>query len=128
MRIQGDKHNARQLPVHPTDWGDHATFQHHAGYTVSTWTHRRTGELATPTAAALMRVLTANGGKPSMVGKPPLFTLCGIGVGAGTVDFRKHPNVLRSLLGDALIVNTQYATYLQAGYRRSRLTPNLVIP
>jgi uncharacterized protein (DUF111 family) len=67
-----------------------------------------TGELVTPTAAALLRVLTANPGKIPMVGKPPIFTLRGIGVGAGTKDFRKHPNILRLLLGDDLILNSDH--------------------
>jgi uncharacterized protein (DUF111 family) len=66
-----------------------------------------TGELLTPTAAALLRVLTANPGKAPMVGKPPIFTLRGVGVGAGTKDFRKHPNILRLLLGDDLILNNE---------------------
>lgn len=59
-----------------------------------------TGELVTPTAAALLSVLTRNGGKERMVGRPPLFTLRNVGVGAGTKDFHKHPNILRLMLGD----------------------------
>jgi pyridinium-3,5-bisthiocarboxylic acid mononucleotide nickel chelatase len=40
----------------------------------------RTGELVTPTAAALLRVL--------------------VGIGAGTKDFTNHPNIIRLLIGD----------------------------
>ena len=71
-----------------------------------------TGELVTPTAAALLRVLTGvaeverkrKEGLPVddsivLVGRPPNFTPRGIGVGAGTKDFVKHPNVIRIFLG-----------------------------
>jgi uncharacterized protein (DUF111 family) len=65
-----------------------------------------TGELVTPTAAALLKILTANGGTTPMAGRSPLFTLRRVGVGAGTKDFHKHPNILRLLLGDTLILHT----------------------
>ena len=70
-----------------------------------------TGELVTPTAAALLRVLTGvylfknEEGKSSRcakesVGRPPNLTPRAIGVGAGTKDFQKHANILRLILGD----------------------------
>jgi len=84
----------------------------------------------TPTAAALLRVLTGvadaenrrkgqgcdDGGfrsaPASMVGRPPSFTPRAVGIGAGTKDFVKHPNVVRLILGndvvfdDGLLKNT----------------------
>ena len=71
-----------------------------------------TGELVTPTAAALLRVLvrrhdTTTASAPirssSMEGRPPNFTIRAIGIGAGTKDFEKHPNVLRLMLGDSFV-------------------------
>ena len=71
-----------------------------------------TGELVTPTAAALLRVVTgannqAKQGKrgdywqPKVIaGRPPSMVPVAIGLGAGTKDFEKHPNVLRLILGD----------------------------
>ncbi len=89
-----------------------------------------TGELVTPTAAALLRVLTGaadvenrrrrrkrhnNGDDVDLdvdddnddvdesgirVGRAPNFTPRAIGLGAGTKDFVKHPNVIRLILGD----------------------------
>lgn len=56
-----------------------------------------TGELVTPTAAALLKVLTKNSD-----GRPPRFTIRKIGVGAGTKDFSDHPNIIRLILGDNL--------------------------
>ena len=58
-----------------------------------------TGELVTPTAAALLRVLT----KYSTSGRPPYMTIRKIGIGAGTKDFPKHPNILRLIIGDNVI-------------------------
>eukprot|EP00957_Ditylum_brightwellii_P050236 3809757-Ditylum_brightwellii.AAC.1 len=61
-----------------------------------------TGELVTPTAAALLRTLTnveGNGGD----GRAPHFTPRAVGIGAGTKDFVKHPNILRLILGDAIV-------------------------
>lgn len=59
-----------------------------------------TGELVTPTAAALLRVLTK---KNIKAGQPPCFTLRRVGIGAGTKDFEKHPNILRLMLGDEVV-------------------------
>lgn len=61
-----------------------------------------TGELVTPTAAALLRVLVQT--SPSGIsGRPPCFTLKTVGIGAGTKDFTHHPNILRLMLGDAVV-------------------------
>ena len=72
-----------------------------------------TGELVTPTAAALLRVLTGVDGGAGGAdhvpgwratlapGRPPNMVPRAIGVGAGTKDFARHPNVLRLVLGDA---------------------------
>jgi uncharacterized protein (DUF111 family) len=84
-----------------------ATLSLMAGMPVTPGPPGPTGELVTPTAAALLRVLTANGGKMHMAGQPPLFTLRRVGVGAGTKDFHKHPNILRLLMGDTLRVITR---------------------
>ena len=71
-----------------------------------------TGELVTPTAAALLRVLTgannqAKQGKrgdywqPKVIaGRPPSMVPIAVGLGAGSKDFERHPNVLRLILGD----------------------------
>ncbi|KAL7439725.1 hypothetical protein ACHAXM_008175 [Skeletonema potamos] len=71
-----------------------------------------TGELVTPTAAALLRVLTgvnnragkrqcSNYSQPKgIVGRPPSMIPRAVGLGAGTKDFERHPNVLRLILGD----------------------------
>ncbi len=84
-----------------------------------------TGELVTPTAAALLRVLTGvadyeryvriSGGDNNIntndkvvkrrIGRPPSFTPKAVGIGAGTKDFIKHPNVVRLILGDEPIFN-----------------------
>jgi len=71
-----------------------------------------TGELVTPTGAALLRTLTmksnaaVRGGEKRNVpvGRPPRFTLRKIGVGAGTKDFEEHPNIIRLLLGDDVLL------------------------
>ncbi|CAM9404281.1 unnamed protein product [Choristocarpus tenellus] len=55
-----------------------------------------TGELVTPTGAALVKVLT------SEFGRPPPFSPEAIGIGAGTKDFKKHPNILRVICGNKL--------------------------
>jgi len=55
-----------------------------------------TGELVTPTAMALLKVLVG----PSHSGLSPNFDLKRIGIGAGTKDFHHHPNILRLLIGD----------------------------
>jgi len=66
-----------------------------------------TGELVTPTAAALLRVLVQQSAPSSssrtIEGRPPAFTIRQIGIGAGTKDFEKHPNILRLILGDCLV-------------------------
>lgn len=62
-----------------------------------------TGELVTPTGAALLRALTKNMKKENHIeGRPPNFTIRKLGIGAGTKDYEKHPNILRLLLGDSL--------------------------
>jgi pyridinium-3,5-bisthiocarboxylic acid mononucleotide nickel chelatase len=62
-----------------------------------------TGELVTPTAAALLKVLTTTTMPPSKIpGRPPCLTIRKIGIGAGTKDFAKHPNILRLIIGDQL--------------------------
>ena len=64
-----------------------------------------TGELVTPTGAALLRVLTINEPNKSMEksqtgGLPPSpFTIESVGVGAGTKNFQRHPNILRIMVG-----------------------------
>jgi pyridinium-3,5-bisthiocarboxylic acid mononucleotide nickel chelatase len=58
----------------------------------------RTGELVTPTAASLFRVLVQ---QPNS-GRPPCMTLRKVGIGAGTKDFVKHPNIIRLLLGEII--------------------------
>jgi uncharacterized protein (DUF111 family) len=58
-----------------------------------------TGELVTPTAAALLRVLT----QFSSSGRPPCMTIRKIGIGAGTKDFPKHANIIRLIIGDNVI-------------------------
>ena len=63
-----------------------------------------TGELVTPTAAALLKVLTTSSllrGK--IPGRPPCFTIRKIGIGAGTKNFSKHPNIIRLILGNDVI-------------------------
>ena len=87
-----------------------------------------TGELVTPTAAALLRVLTGvadfengkknNGSNSSIdntdknkkatfaqvrIGRPPAFTPRFVGIGGGTKDFVKHPNIIRVIVGEDAI-------------------------
>jgi hypothetical protein len=67
-----------------------------------------TGELVTPTGAALLRTLCLVGNgegppPPEPTGRPPCFTIRKIGIGAGTKDFVKHPNILRLLIGDDVV-------------------------
>ncbi len=76
-----------------------------------------TGELVTPTAAALLRVLTgidsgADFGNRTMMpssdywqpmrvpGRPPRMKVRAVGLGAGSKDFERHANILRLILGD----------------------------
>lgn len=61
-----------------------------------------TGELVTPTAAAILRVLTQNTSGVA-TDRPPRFTLQRIGLGAGTKDFQGHPNIMRLFLGDNVL-------------------------
>ena len=68
-----------------------------------------TGELVTPTGAALLKALTTMtqppnsiGGKKRLAWRPPNFTIRKIGIGAGTKDFLNHPNILRIVLGDTV--------------------------
>lgn len=88
-----------------------------------------TGELVTPTAAALLRVLTGvyydssarDGGSNKgsywqakvVHGRPPhSFIPRAVGVGAGTKDFERHPNVVRLILGDTgLHMQTQHGNH-----------------
>lgn len=58
-----------------------------------------TGELVTPTGAALIRALTRKS-PTSWLGQAPSFTVRKIGIGAGTKNFKKHPNIMRLLIGD----------------------------
>jgi len=73
-----------------------------------------TGELVTPTGAALLRVLTNSytttsttqqhipdptTPSESTAGKPPPFTLLKVGIGAGTKNFKQHPNIVRLMVG-----------------------------
>jgi len=64
-----------------------------------------TGELVTPTAAALLRVLIRNQGANRIPGRPPCFTIRKVGIGAGTKDFVKHPNILRLMIGDSVVLD-----------------------
>jgi len=73
-----------------------------------------TGELVTPTAAALLRVLTGVSSSDSdgkkdpglfwqpkeVPGRPPFMIPRAVGIGAGSKDFERHPNVMRLILGD----------------------------
>jgi uncharacterized protein (DUF111 family) len=61
-----------------------------------------TGELVTPTAAALLKVLTRSY-KTKILGRPPCFTIRRVGIGAGTKDFVKHANILRLIIGDDVV-------------------------
>lgn len=79
-----------------------------------------TGELVTPTAAALLRVLTgvSSGQNDENSGsywqpkeayeRPPSFIPRAVGIGAGTKDFERHPNILRLILGEALHHHTRH--------------------
>mmetsp|Transcript_13869 Transcript_13869/g.30233 ORF Transcript_13869/g.30233 Transcript_13869/m.30233 type:complete len:436 (-) Transcript_13869:637-1944(-) len=82
-----------------------------------------TGELVTPTAAALLRVLTGvdsfgrdvgNSGSywhaKGVPGRPPSFVPRAVGVGAGSKDFERHPNVMRLILGEDLQHHTQHGS------------------
>jgi uncharacterized protein (DUF111 family) len=63
-----------------------------------------TGELVTPTGAALLKALTKQSKTQGIEARPPNFTLRRVGIGAGTKDFEKHPNILRLMLGDSISI------------------------
>jgi Protein of unknown function DUF111 len=52
-------------------------------------------QLVTPTGASLVKVLC-----DQRFGRPPAFLPFAVGIGAGTKDFDKHPNILRVVLGE----------------------------
>lgn len=91
-----------------TVWTDHgllpvpapATLRLLVGMPVCPGPPGMTGELVTPTAAALLRVLTRDSPTNKIVGRPPCMTIQRIGIGAGTKDFVKHPNIIRLIIGD----------------------------
>ena len=58
------------------------------------------GELVTPTGAAILRVLAMKGCRDQKGEAPLNFTVQKIGIGAGTKDFEKHPNILRLIIGN----------------------------
>lgn len=97
-----------------------------------------TGELVTPTAAALLRVLTGvadaemyKSNIETRVGRAPNFTPRAIGIGAGTKDFVKHPNVIRLILGDSIVENEKVEkNFLDSSYFDTYITsksPNEVV-
>jgi hypothetical protein len=84
------------------------------------------GELVTPTGASLIRALC---GLPSLVTPagqaatvahrqgvppPPGIRLLAVGVGCGTKDFPKHPNVVRVMLGSAHVEVAPAPSHAQA--------------
>lgn len=79
-----------------------------------------TGELVTPTGAALLRVLVQKGAPQNIPGRPPCFTIRAIGHGAGTRDFEKHPNIVRLLLGDSMITMSNQNQSFTGGADESR--------
>jgi uncharacterized protein (DUF111 family) len=108
--------SSSRLPLgEGTVWTDHgllpvpapATLRLMVGMPTCPGPKGTTGELVTPTAAALLRVLVKNRSKTvpnnnkGVPCRPPEMILRKIGIGAGTKDFVKHPNVLRLMLGDA---------------------------
>jgi hypothetical protein len=62
-----------------------------------------TGELVTPTAAALLRILSQTHSARMQVGRAPRMTLRRVGIGAGSKDFFEFPNITRLLLGDNVV-------------------------
>ena len=76
-----------------------------------------TGELVTPTAAALLRTLTGvesqrEGAKhywqsKRIPGRPPNMIPRSVGIGAGSKDFERHPNIIRLILGDTVSEQSQ---------------------
>jgi pyridinium-3,5-bisthiocarboxylic acid mononucleotide nickel chelatase len=76
-----------------------ATLRLMAGMPITSGPPGRTGELVTPTAASLLRVLVHQ--RPHD-GRAPNMTLRKVGIGAGTKDFVNHPNIIRLLLGEKI--------------------------
>ena len=80
-----------------------------------------TGELVTPTAAALLRTLTgvsSNNQREDakhntywqskrIPGRPPNMIPRSVGIGAGSKDFERHPNIIRLILGDTVLEQSQ---------------------
>ena len=75
-----------------------ATLRLMAGMPITSGPPGRTGELVTPTAASLLRVLVH---RPHD-GRSPNMTLSKVGIGAGTKDFVNHPNIIRLLIGEKI--------------------------
>lgn len=94
-----------------------------------------TGELVTPTGASLVRALCNLPSLecPSMCastrqGKlPPGISLLAVGVGCGTKDFPKHPNILRVLLGEQALIACKPAP-ASAPASPSQISPSSVPP
>jgi uncharacterized protein (DUF111 family) len=122
----GDDHDVASVTCSPlplgegTVWTDHgllpvpafASLRLMIGMPTCPGPRGATGELVTPTAAALLKVLA---GVPSgsevkdhghywqptgVPGRPPPMIPRAVGIGAGNKDFERHPNVLRLILGD----------------------------
>lgn len=76
-----------------------------------------TGELVTPTAAALLKVLVSSScrwmanntdsERLRIVGRPPPLVIKSVGIGAGTKNFDGHPNILRLILGERVDIIKQ---------------------
>jgi pyridinium-3,5-bisthiocarboxylic acid mononucleotide nickel chelatase len=62
-----------------------------------------TGELVTPTGAAILRALLRHCSGSSSPGVPPQFTIRRVGTGAGTKNFAQHANIVRVLIGDNVV-------------------------
>ena len=85
-----------------------------------------TGELVTPTAAALLRVLTgidesSHGGR---MGRAPNMIPRAIGLGAGSKDFVKFPNVVRLILGSHFGLD-QHECFVKEGTEEGDLSSHL---
>jgi pyridinium-3,5-bisthiocarboxylic acid mononucleotide nickel chelatase len=83
-----------------------------------------TGELVTPTGAALLQVLTRSH-NVCPIGESPPLTLRKVGVGAGTKDFESHPNVLRVLIGERSPVDAAQSSSLSSSAGGSETTSAL---
>mmetsp|Transcript_4048 Transcript_4048/g.10268 ORF Transcript_4048/g.10268 Transcript_4048/m.10268 type:complete len:463 (+) Transcript_4048:52-1440(+) len=95
-----------------------------------------TGELVTPTAAALLRVLTGVSSRDArrkgsywqrkeVLGRPPTMVAQAVGLGAGSKDFERHPNILRLILGGELHHRTKHGGSETAQTEKKGLTPTL---